>query len=176
MSTKSFDELVRPEIERLFRLAYRLTNMRADAEDLVQDVLLKAYERRDELTSIKAIGPWLGRVLYNGFIDNRRRYERRRLAVVDQDSPGEISLVDRQPSQDPALDDAAALQLDIKQLNAGLAELSMEHRAVLLMHDAEGYKLEEIQTITGIPIGTLKSRLHRARGRLREILVGLGTF
>jgi RNA polymerase sigma-70 factor (ECF subfamily) len=57
-----------------------------------------------------------------------------------------------------------------------LAALSIDHRTVLLMHDAEGYKLEEIQLITGIPVGTLKSRLHRARSRLRDVLEIDGTF
>jgi RNA polymerase sigma-70 factor (ECF subfamily) len=57
-----------------------------------------------------------------------------------------------------------------------LAQLSLEHRAVVLMHDSEGYKLDEIHKITGIPVGTLKSRLHRARARLREILTADGTF
>ena len=59
---------------------------------------------------------------------------------------------------------------------AALARLSEEHRVVVLLHDTEGYKLEEIQDLIGTPIGTIKSRLHRARARLREILEEDGTF
>jgi len=70
----------------------------------------------------------------------------------------------------------AETEFSIMQVQRALASLSMEHRTALLMHDAEGYKLEEIQSITGIPIGTLKSRLHRARARLRELLDVDGTF
>ncbi len=55
-------------------------------------------------------------------------------------------------------------------------ELSDEHRVVVLLHDTEGYKLKEIQELTGIPVGTIKSRLHRARARLKEILVQNGTI
>ena len=65
---------------------------------------------------------------------------------------------------------------DIKRLDRALNELSEEHRIVVLLHDSEGYKFKEIQEITGDPVGTLKSRLHRARARLRELLSAAGTF
>ena len=64
----------------------------------------------------------------------------------------------------------------LKRLDTALAQLSDEHRQVVLLHDTEGYKLAEIQDLTGNPIGTVKSRLHRARARLREILDADGTF
>jgi RNA polymerase sigma-70 factor (ECF subfamily) len=166
---RRFDDLVGPEIDRLYRLAYRLTGQVADAEDLVQDVLIKAYDRRRELSSIPALGPWLARVLYNRFIDDRRRYERQRLRAV--------KLVADPDSLNPDEPDRSAEQRDdITRLRRALAELSLDHRGVLLMHDSEGYKLEEIQLITGVPVGTLKSRLHRARARLRELLEPDGTI
>lgn len=65
---------------------------------------------------------------------------------------------------------------NIIRLEAALAELSDEHRLVILLHDSEGYKLHEIQSFTGDPVGTIKSRLHRARARLRELLANDGTF
>lgn len=173
-----FDALLRPEIDRLYRLAYRLTNDVADAEDLVQDVLVKVYERRDELTSIDVLGPWLGRVLYNRFVDNHRRYARKRVRTVSIDAAGPEGDSDglALPSPDAGPDVLAAREFDITALAAALDRLSLDHRSVLLMHDAEGYKLEEIQTITGSPLGTLKSRLHRARARLRGLLEEDGTF
>ena len=90
-SSFSFENLLRPHVDRLYRLAFRLTNNVTDAEDLVQEVLIKAYERHAELTSIAALGPWLGRVLYNRFVDDTRRYARRRLQTVsiDQSRDGE---------------------------------------------------------------------------------------
>ena len=62
------------------------------------------------------------------------------------------------------------------RLDRALAQLSDEHRIVVLLHDTEGYKLAEIQELTGTPVGTVKSRLHRARARLREILEADGTL
>ena len=173
-SADNFDALMRPQLDKLYRLGFRLTGERADAEDLVQDVLIKAYERRDELTSIAALGAWLARVLYNQFIDKQRQYARRRLRSVPLDDE---TVPQRDHDQHaPTPEQQATLQFDITRLNKALAELSLEHRAVLLMHDSEGYKLHEIQTITGVSLGTLKSRLHRARARLRELLKADGTF
>ena len=64
----------------------------------------------------------------------------------------------------------------MKILDSALSRLSDEHRLIVLLHDTEGYKLTEIQDLIGIPVGTVKSRLHRARARLREILSQDGTF
>jgi RNA polymerase sigma-70 factor (ECF subfamily) len=64
----------------------------------------------------------------------------------------------------------------MKQLDAALSKLSEEHRLIVLLHDTEGYKMSEIHELIGVPVGTVKSRLHRARARLREILTEDGTF
>ena len=77
-------------------------------------------------------------------------------------------------SDDPEQDQRRLEQQ--QALDRALAQLSDEHRIVVLLHDTEGYKLEEIHVLTGVPVGTVKSRLHRARARLREILNPGGTF
>jgi RNA polymerase sigma-70 factor (ECF subfamily) len=173
IDSEQFEALLRPHLDRLYRLAYRLTGAGADAEDLVQDVLVKVYGRRDELTSLDALGPWLGRVLYNRFVDQSRQFARKRMRAVSVESAQSGAEL---ASDVPGPDAQAGLAYDISRLEQALAKLSQEHRAVVLMHDSEGYKLSEIQAITGIPVGTLKSRLHRARARLRELLEADGTF
>lgn len=164
-------------MDKLYRLAYRFCGSAADAEDLLQEVLIKAYARRRELSSIGALGPWLSRVLYNRFIDHTRRYARERLKSVSLDEQidhlGDFAGI-ASPERGPQ--DCAEAGFDIKRLTAALEQLSIDHRTVLLMHDAEGYKIDEIQLITGVASGTLKSRLHRARERLRDLLGDDGTF
>ncbi len=168
-----FETLIRPHLDRLYRLAYRLTLTVADAQDLVQDVLVKLYPRRDELSSIDDLTPWLSRVLYNQFVQQTRRYRSQRFRVVlETDGDPMDSLAG--PGEDPA--EEALRSFDISEVRSALGRLSEDHRTVLLMHDAEGYKLQEIQIITGISVGTIKSRLHRARARLRELLTADGTF
>ena len=172
--TELFDRLLRPHMERLYRLAFRLTGHKADAEDLYQDVLMRMYARLEELAELSDPGPWLSRVLYNQFVDNRRRYARQRLISVGEDGlPG--GTIEAMPDTTPGSGDPGRL-FDINHLQAAIARLSDEHRLVVLLHDAEGYKLEEIQTLTGDPLGTIKSRLHRARARLRDLLGEDGTF
>ena len=173
-NNQTFERLVRPHFDRLYRLAWRLTGSKAEAEDLFQDLLIKAYGKLDELVDLREPGSWLCRVMYNLFIDERRRFARRRLHLVDE---GELSGdgLAGLPGPDDTDYDSQRIE-KIKRLDAALRQLSDEHRIVVLLHDTEGYKMTEIQELTGVPVGTIKSRLHRARSRLRAILRADGTL
>ena len=169
-----FERLTRPHFDRLYRLAWRLSGSKAEADDLFQELLIKAFGRLDELAGIEKPGPWLARVMYNLFIDQQRRFRRQRMATVAEgDLPGD-GFAELAGDLDPVADKARYDQLHA--LDRALSQLSDEHRIIVLMHDTEGYKLTEIQEITGVPVGTVKSRLHRARARLKEILLNDGTF
>lgn len=171
---QTFETLVRPHFERLYRLAWRLTGSKDQAEDLFQELLIKAFGKLDDLIDIDEPGPWLSRVMYNLFIDERRRFARRRMHTIEEGEMSGEGLA--------GLTGAENLELEhqqferIKALDAALQQLSDEHRLIVLLHDTEGYKLTEIQSLTGTPVGTIKSRLHRARARLREILTKNGTL
>jgi RNA polymerase sigma-70 factor (ECF subfamily) len=172
--TANFEKLVRPHFDRLYRLAFRLTGQKAEAEDLFQELLIKAFGKLDDLVAIDEPGSWLSRVMYNLFVDEQRRFARRRLHTVEESSLPAAGLQGLAGSEDPVRDNERLEKL--KALDLALAELSEEHRIIVLLHDTEGYKLEEIHELMGIPVGTVKSRLHRARARLREILTASGTF
>ena len=170
----AFERLVRPHFDRLYRLAFRLTGRKAEAEDLFQELLIKAYGKLDDLVAIDEPGSWLSRVMYHLFIDEQRRFARRRMHTVEEGYlPGD-GLEGFAGSDNPEADQQRYEKL--KQLDLALAQLSDEHRIIVLLHDTEGYKLTEIQELMAIPVGTVKSRLHRARARLREILTEGGTF
>lgn len=166
-----FELLIRPHLRPLYRVAYRLTGRREDAEDLVQELLMKLYPRQREIESIERLRPWLLRVLYCQFIDNHRKHSRSPLRLATDSTAG----AGTDPLEylvatdgDPEADTEQAAQN--RNLLHAVARLSEDHRTVLALHDVEGYTLEEIQTVLECPIGTLKSRLHRARARLRELL------
>ncbi len=169
-----FERLLRPHLDRLYGLAWRLTGNKADAEDLFQDLLEKAYGKLDALADIEDPLPWLSRVMYNMFVDRYRASKRQRLRVVGEESlpPGGL---EEMPGVENVEEDQQRFE-KLKRLDAALQKLSDEHRMVVLLHDTDGYKLSEIEELTGIPTGTIKSRLHRARARLRQILVEDGTF
>ena len=170
----AFERLVRPHFDRLYRFAWRLTGAKAEAEDLFQELLIKAFGKLDDLLEIDEPGSWLCRVMYNLFIDQQRRFARRRMHTIDE---GQLvgDGLEGMPGLDDPVRNNERLQ-KLKRLDKALAQLSNEHRVVVLLHDTEGYKLAEIQELTGIPVGTVKSRLHRARARLREILIADGTI
>jgi RNA polymerase sigma-70 factor (ECF subfamily) len=172
--TEVFERVVRPHFERLYRLAWRLTGTKAEAEDLFQELLIKAFGMLDELVRIEEPGSWLSRVMYNLFVDQHRRFARQRMLLVDEGHlPGQ-GLADLAGNLDP-VEDQERLE-KFRRLDAALQQLSEDHRHVVLLHDTEGYKLEEIEALTGTPVGTIKSRLHRARARLRQILQKDGTI
>lgn len=164
----SFTALVRPHLERLYRLAYRLTQHREDAQDLVQDVLLKLHPQVDKLAEVDSVSTWLNRVLYNQFIDNQRRYARRRMRIVehaDYSADPDIAQAEQASTED--LVDG---EFTITRVQAALEQLSDDHKLIINLHDVEGYTLTEIAEITGVPHGTLKSRRQRARERLQFLL------
>jgi RNA polymerase sigma-70 factor, ECF subfamily len=173
-SSLVFDQLVRPHFNRLYRLAYRLTGSKPEAEDLYQELLIKAFSKLDDLVNIEEPGSWLSRVMYNLFVDQHRRFVRQRMHIVEESQLSSDGIAGLPGDDDPVADNMRRQQLI--RLDAALQQLSEEHRLVVLLHDTEGYKLKEIQELTGTPVGTVKSRLHRARARLREILVADGTF
>ena len=149
----SFTALIRPHMERMYRLAFRLTGNREDAQDLVQDVLLKLHGQRDRLAEVDAVATWLARVMYNQFIDNLRRYKSRRMALVDD--PVVSADPDQAPAVEASTEDLVEGEFTIKRVMDALDQLSDDHQLVIKLHDVEGYTLTEMVEITGIPILSL---------------------
>ncbi len=169
---EQFEELLQPHLHQLYKLAYRFTGQRADAEDLVQDVVLKLYPRLQEMQKIEQLSPWLARVLYRHFVDRVRSKQRSPLHLVNEDESALDEHKDEIP--DPAENVEAALLQD--RLQEALNQLNEDQRALMILHDVEGYTLNEIHTMHDVSIGTLKSRLNRARSRLRELLKNMEPF
>jgi len=168
----NFEQLVQPHLNRLYKLAYRFTGHRDDAEDLVQDVLLKLYPRLQEMQKIEMLGPWLSRVLYRQFIDKLRSQQRSPVQFTDEEQSYYESQADS--AQLPA--ELFESRLTQEALQQALDELSEDMRILVMLHDVEGYTLQEIHQMLDVPVGTLKSRLSRARTKLKEILSQMELF
>lgn len=165
-SAARFDELVRPHLTYLYRLSFRFCGNQADAEDLVQDLLLKLYPRCAELEQVDKLRPWMVTSLYRMFVDGTRRQKRSPLELIDD----EVAFYETATSNEasPAQDLAEDQRID--QIQSAFERLSEDHRVLLTLHDIEGYRLVELEKILDVPVGTLKSRIHRARARMRKIL------
>ena len=169
-----FERLVRPHLDHLYKLAYRFTGAADRAEDLIQELLVRLYSRRNELEKIQVLRPWLVRVMYRLFIDQTRRDARApylsiadtNVAATEEDGDPYAAIADPAPGPDAEFE----LSLDRERLMRAWEELSAEHQAVLALHEVEGYTLEELEALLETNLGTVKSRLHRARTRLAQLL------
>ncbi len=167
-----FDHIVRRYGRQVFHLAYRMTGNDADAQDLTQEAFLRVFRALDRVRPGVPLDGWLYRIVTNLFIDSVRR--RRGVWVESLDEPastrtgGEVERVVADPSGNPEV-----LVVDPvvdARVQRALLELAPELRAVVLLSDVQGFAYEEIAQILGLPLGTVKSRLHRARRFLRDRL------
>lgn len=170
--SKRFERLVQPHLRALHSFAYRLTGNQHDAEDLVQDVVTKLFPKVDELEQVEELRPWLHRVLYRQFVDGlRKRPAGRETNTSALDRPDlQTSYLDSLPSTE--LDPMGHADNDRRStlLQRLIGELQPDQRTLLLLHDSEGWRQEDIADILDVPLGTIKSRLHRVRAQLREKL------
>ena len=156
----SWEELVRDHSARVFRLAYRLTGNRADAEDLTQDVFVRVFRSLHRFQPGTFEG-WLHRITTNLFLDGARRRQKIRFDGLIDDA------ADRLPSKWPTPSEQLAdADLD-HDVAAALAALSPEFRAAVVLCDIEGLSYEEISSVLDVKIGTVRSRIHRGRAQLR---------
>jgi RNA polymerase sigma factor (sigma-70 family) len=165
----AFENLIRPHFHALYRRAYRLTLNAADAEDLVQDVCIRAYPRLAEIQELDNPRAWLMRVLYRLFVDLTRQRKSSPIQAMDMGGDEE-EFSHCFTSDEPGPEAQADSAIGEQRLERAWQRLDKVQRALLALHDIEGYTLAELQDMTGLPEGTLKSRLHRARIRLGRIL------
>ena len=160
--------LVRRYQDRLFNTVYRMIGNADDAQDVVQEAFLNAYQSLHGFKGDALFFTWLYRIAVNSAISYKRR--RRNVLSLDSGKNGEQRLEPADPSTlsrpGYALDQAEQEQ----RIQQALNRLSAEHRAVLVLKDMEGQKYEAMAEILQVPIGTIRSRLHRARLELRNLL------
>ncbi|WP_111642276.1 RNA polymerase sigma factor [Marinimicrobium alkaliphilum] len=170
-----FTELLRPHVELMYRMAYRWTQSSSDAEDLVQDILTRLATRVDELQRVDMLRPWLIKILYNRYVDLYRRQRNGPVAYEHEVwTPDEDALSSPVARAQDQRDPLGQME-DQRALLKGLAQLDEGQRDVVLLHDVEGYTALEVADILELNVGTVKSRLHRARAHLKKFLMA-GTF
>ncbi len=159
-----------PHIRSMYNFGYRLTLDRDDANDLVQDTYLKAYrfiESFQKGTNAKA---WLFRILKNSFINDyrKKRKEPNKVDYQEVETYYNSEDVDRQITPDLRVESLNNMIGD--EISNALNSLDVDFKTVIILCDLEGFKYEEMAKILDIPIGTVRSRLHRARNLLKEKL------
>jgi RNA polymerase sigma factor (sigma-70 family) len=165
-----FNQEFMPHINSMYNFAYRLTLDSDDAKDLLQDTYLKAFRFIDSFQKGTNAKAWLFRILKNSFINDYRKKSKEPSKVDYQEVETYYNSedVDRQITPDLRVE---ALQDMIgDEISIALNSLDVDFRTVIILCDLEGFKYEEMAKILDIPIGTVRSRLHRARNLLKEKL------
>lgn len=165
-----FDKEFMPQINAMYNFAYRLTLERDDAKDLLQDTYLKAYRFIDSFQQGTNAKAWLFRILKNSFINDYRKKSKEPAKVDYQEVETYYNSeeVDRQITPDLRVESLGNMIGD--EISNALNALDVDFRTVIILCDLEGFKYEEMAKILDIPIGTVRSRLHRARNLLKEKL------
>ncbi len=174
----AFALLVRAYQDRVLNVCWRMCGRREDAEDLTQEAFVRAFQQIHRFEGKSQFYTWVYRIAVNLALSARRRSQFPRPASLDDESVRQSGPVsdggfrravapsDRGPV------DAAAANESRAVVAAALEQLDPDHRAVVVLRDLDGLDYDEIAEILDIPRGTVKSRLHRGRAALRDMLVG----
>lgn len=164
----AFGTLVSRYQDRLYNTVYRLLDNTDDAADVTQEAFLNAYLSLRHFKGDAQFFTWLYRIAVNAAITHRRRKKSGMKPIKTSDSAPGIEPLDMTPSNRPghAMETAEGEKL----IHEALQRLSTEHRTVLVMKDMEDMKYEEIAEVLKVPIGTVRSRLNRARLEFKEML------
>ena len=165
-----FDNEFMPHIDSMYNFAYRLTYDEDDAKDLVQDTFLKSYRFINSFQKGTNAKAWLFRILKNSFINDFRKKSKEPNKVDYQEVEGYYNSdsTDKSITTDLRVDTVKGMMGD--EISNALNSLAVDFRTVIILCDLEGFTYEEMAKILDIPIGTVRSRLHRARNLLKEKL------
>jgi RNA polymerase sigma-70 factor, ECF subfamily len=158
----AFEHVYRAHLQHVYSLCVRMTSDRTRAEELTQDVFVRAWEKLPSFRGESAFSTWLHRLAVNVVLNERRVDGRERGRTVSTD--------DDEENAAPAASTAQPLHAEKMDLEWAIAKLPRGARQVFVLHDVEGFTHEEIGTMLGVTAGGCKAQLHRARLLLREAL------
>jgi len=165
---RAFEELVKIHEQRVFRLLFRMMGNREEAEDVAQEAFLSLHRHGHRFRREARFSTFVYRVAANAALNRRRALGRNRNRVkelkVSQQAGFDLPPAPRDP------EDAAAGSEAQQRVQAALLELPEDLRVAILLYDIEGQSYQEVARVLGIPEGTVKSRIHRARNALRDLL------
>lgn len=147
-------------IPALRRYAWAMLRNESDADDLVQDCLLRAIDRIDTFRTDGELRPWLFTIMHNLYVSRWRR-KRHHAQVMADDAEADLAVSPSQPAS-----------MELRDVLRGLDTLPDDQRQVLLLAAVEGFHYDEVARMLGVPTGTVMSRLSRARDRLRDFIEG----
>ncbi len=168
---QAFEEIVELYEKKIYNLAYRMMGNHEDANDMTQEAFIRAYQALDTFRGDARFSTWLYRIATNVCLDELRKKSRRRTESLDQPIYTDDGAVSREiPDWSTNPDEALSKHQIQEMVWKGIQMLPDDQKNVLILRDIQGHSYEEIADITQVSLGTVKSRLNRARLALKDIM------
>ena len=163
---RAFEQLIAAQLPQIRRYALAFARSEADAADLAQEALVKAYTSVRAFRFQSSFSSWLYAIVHNVFLDHVRSRRGKERALEEPLDPARHE----RGSEAPAADEQLAREEERRRLWAAIRQVPVDLRSALVLFDIEGHSYDEIAAIEGVPVGTVKSRLFRGREALRKVL------
>jgi RNA polymerase sigma-70 factor (ECF subfamily) len=168
----AFASLFHAHKSRIYSVCLRMTNNIAEAEDLMQDAFLQAFRKLASFRGDSALSTWLYRIAINTVLMHFRKKKLRQVSLDEPYRPDANPVDQKSPSREYGCsDDRLAGSVDRIALTRAISELPIGYRTIYLLHEVEGYEHQEIAEMLHCSVGNCKSQLHKAKLRIRELLL-----
>ncbi len=169
-NVSAFGDLVQRHQDYIYNAVFHLVSDEQDAEDLAQEVFLRAYDGLESFRGEARFTTWVYGIMLNTVRSFWRRTRRRAVVSLDRELNPEEGPRPELPAEADGPQTQTMRREKVRMVRAAIAELEDDLREIIVMRDIQGLTYEELADAIGVPDGTVKSRLHRARGRLKDIL------
>ncbi len=167
----AFELLIAPYMQKIYNIALGILSSSEDADDAAQEAFIKAYKHLHSFSESSGFYTWLYRIVYNCCLDILRKKQRRPLSFFithhNDETEDELIVTDTKPQPDEILISSES-QSEVRR---AISMLKESYRTVIILRDLEGLSYEEIADITGLSLGTVKSRISRGRENLKNIII-----
>jgi len=166
----AFEKLIEIYQSKVYNLAYKMFGNPEDASDLAQEALIKIFKNISTFKEESQFSTWIYRIAYNLYVDELRKRKKFDVQSIDEQyedsNESKITIIDNRPTPEQYVENKEKAEIVHNAIN----KLSAEHKAAIILRDIDGHTYEEIAEIQNCSLGTVKSRINRARGQLKEIL------
>ena len=171
----AYDELVRTYSASIFHVAYRMLGDSAEASDVVQEIFLKVFRNISGFKGEAALKTWIFKIAFSEILNRLRWWKRRHrfatMSLDDQPNGNGTGVGQSVPSPSPTPEQLLQSKEQETAIQEALGRISKDHRSIIVLRDIEGFSYNEIADVLGVSIGTVKSRLARARSDLKKSLM-----
>ncbi len=168
----AFESLVKANEKIIYNIVYRIMNNQEDTYDVSQETFIKAYTKLNQFNQESKFSTWLYRIATNTALDELRRRKGKETFSIDKMVDGkENDIMPQHADESEDVEKKIGDKEQVKIIEHGLKELSQDHRVVLTLRDMQGLSYEEISKVLQITLGTVKSRISRARRDMKNILM-----